>query len=59
MDVNGRLAMTRTELMRHAHLHPDEKSTRAPAGFGPYLIRAARRGVLDAAKDLLFEATNF
>ena len=27
------------------------------AGFGPYLIRAAGRGLLDAAKDLLFEAT--
>ena len=26
------------------------------AGFGPYLIRAAGRGLLDGAKDLLFVA---
>ena len=25
--------------------------------FAPYLVRAAGRGLLDAAKDLLFEAT--
>jgi hypothetical protein len=34
----------------------DEKSTRAPADFGPYVIRAARRGLWNAAKDLLFAA---
>ena len=28
------------------------------AGFGPYLIRAAGRGLLDGAKDLLFVATS-
>ena len=26
--------------------------------FAPYLVRAAGRGLLDAAKDLLFEATS-
>ena len=29
------------------------------SSFGPYLIQAAGGGLLDAAKDLLFEATNF
>jgi hypothetical protein len=31
-------------------------TSRAVASFGPYLIRAAGRGLLDAAKDLLFVA---
>jgi hypothetical protein len=26
------------------------------AGFGPYLVRTAQRGLLDVAKDLLFVA---
>jgi hypothetical protein len=36
-----------------------DQSTRAPAGFGTYLIRAARRGLWNAAKDLLFAANRF
>jgi hypothetical protein len=41
---------------RFSAAHGDGTS-RAVAGFGPYLIRAARRGLSNAAKDLLFVAT--